>query len=159
MTRIFLSRGLRGTRGFLGAADSAEHADFIWAADFADCADLSQPRINADLRTAVKCAESGRQLGRRVLTMTNTPSVSAVEGDEEVLLYLLQFGIGAPVWVAATWLVPDRLVGNALGFVAAWTAVFPIARRTWAAQITARRYIEVVFVAAALATALSLLFQ
>jgi hypothetical protein len=62
------------------------------------------------------------------------------EGDQEALLFILQITVGAAVWVLIASLVGDRLLAETLGSFGMWVAIFPFARRTWAAHLPVWRY-------------------
>jgi hypothetical protein len=62
------------------------------------------------------------------------------EGEHQGILLILQIAIGAAAWVVIASLIGDRLLGETLGFFGMWVAMFPFARRTWAANLPSWRY-------------------
>lgn len=81
------------------------------------------------------------------------------EGDQQALLFILQIAAGAAAWVLIASLVADRLLGETLGFFGMWVAMFPFARRTWAADLPAWRYWAGAATGTAVGATLRVLFQ
>lgn len=81
------------------------------------------------------------------------------EGEQEALLFIFQIVAGAGAWLLVASLVPHRLLGELLGFLALCAAQFPFARRTWAAEIPAGRYWKAVAIGTAFAAGSRLVLQ
>jgi len=89
--------------------------------------------------------------------MANSRPQVKVDGDQEALLFILAVVVGAGAWVLIGSLVSDPVLGEALGFLGMCAAMFPFARRTWAANLSVWRYCETAMVAMSIATALRLI--
>jgi hypothetical protein len=72
--------------------------------------------------------------------VANPQTRHGAEGDQEALLYILQIAVGAAAWVLIASLTTHQLLGETLGFFGMWAAMFPFARRTWAAKLPVWRY-------------------
>ena len=81
------------------------------------------------------------------------------EGDQEALLFILQITVGAAVWVRIASLVGDRLLAETLASFGMWVAIFPFARRTWAAHLPVWRYWAAGATGTAVGAALRVLLQ
>jgi hypothetical protein len=66
--------------------------------------------------------------------------LTKIEGDQEAVLFIVQIAVGAVAWILMASLTEHRLLGETLGSVGMWAAVFPFARRTWAASVPVWRY-------------------
>ncbi|HEY2967017.1 MAG TPA: hypothetical protein VGK75_01515 [Casimicrobiaceae bacterium] len=80
-------------------------------------------------------------------------------GEQEALLFILQIAIGAVAWVLIASVVRDRMLGETLGFFGMWAAIFPFARRTWAAALPIWRYWAAAVTGTAVGAVLRLLLQ
>ena len=74
-------------------------------------------------------------------------------------MFILQVVVGAAAWVLIASLVAHRLLGEMLGFFGMWVAMFPFARRTWAANLPARRYWGAAVTGTVVAAGLRLVLQ
>jgi hypothetical protein len=67
-------------------------------------------------------------------------SLVRVGAKDEPLWFILQVTAGAAAFALAGWLLDDRFVSGFLGFLAMWAAMYPFARKTWAADLPVWRY-------------------
>lgn len=81
------------------------------------------------------------------------------EGREDGLLYILQIAVGAAAFVVIASLISHRLLGDTLGFLGMWVAMFPFARRTWAASVPVWRYWATAATATVVGAGLRVLLQ
>src|SRR5688572_28303394 len=79
--------------------------------------------------------------------MVDVRSAPRAEGDQEALLCIFQIVAGVAAWLLVASMVTPGVPGEILGFVAMCAAQYPFARRTWAADISARRYMLGVLIA------------
>jgi hypothetical protein len=91
--------------------------------------------------------------------VTKTTTGHRAEGDREALLFILQVGAGAAAWVLIASLVTPRVLGETLGFFGMWVAMFPFARRTWAANLPVWRYWAAAATGTVVAAGLRLVLQ
>jgi hypothetical protein len=90
----------------------------------------------------------------------NTPPARPkLEGDEEGIFIILQIVAGVVAWVIIASIVGDRMLGETLGSFGMWAAMFPFARRTWAANLPVWRYWAVAVTAPLAGAALRLLLR
>jgi hypothetical protein len=87
----------------------------------------------------------------------STPPPSHIGGDPAALSFLASIGVGAATMILIRIVVGPGVLGEALGFFGMWAAIFPFARRTWAAGVPALNYWSIAVIATALGAALRLL--
>jgi len=102
----------------------------------------------------IRCA-----VAARVSALTKPPTGHRAEGDQEVLLFILQIAVGAAAWFLIASLFAHRLLGETFGFFGLWVAMFPFARRTWAANIPGWRYWAAAVTATVVGAGLRLVLQ
>jgi hypothetical protein len=81
----------------------------------------------------------------------------SVEGDHKAMLFIASIAVGSIVMVLVEAVVGRGVRGEALGFLGMWGAIFPFARRTWAAAVPAWHYWALAVAATAIGAALRLL--
>jgi hypothetical protein len=91
--------------------------------------------------------------------VTKPPAGHRAEGNQEALLFILQVVAGAAAWVLIASLVAHRVLGETLGFFGMWIAMFPFARRTWAANLPVWRYWAAAVTGTAVGAGLRLVLQ
>jgi hypothetical protein len=91
--------------------------------------------------------------------MNDASAASSPPDDRGALLYVVQLLVGVAVNLAVLSAVSEPLLGELLGFLAMCAAQCPLARRTWAAGISARRYASGVLLAAAVAVGVRLVLM
>jgi hypothetical protein len=78
--------------------------------------------------------------------------------DREAMLLAFSIVVGGGASILVRSVIHDQLLGESLGFVAMWMAIFPFARRTWGQHMSAAEYFKMVALATSALAALRIIF-